>query len=235
MKRAHTTLLIVAALTAALTSCLNDDNKGSSGTVTPAQSFYNFATYNGSTTDGSSFTIVREGDAPSATITFTNTYTDKQLAKGNRVFMAYYTSSGQEFASGPGTLFALNNVTGDPLEAATDANSPTGSTPIKLTQVTNTGDYLNVVFQIPSNGNLKTLKLTEATDAQKPGWPILGLYVRTDNDQADYRYARVSFDIASVLAPAEVEGVRFICFDDKGMDTLRFSKAGGSSTIKPVN
>lgn len=217
-----------------LQSCSETNNSGTGSVVPPEDTFYNFATYGGSSGDASSFTVYREGDAGSATITFSQTFTTEQLKAGNRVFMAYTTLSGQPYASGPGTLYSLQNVTGGKTVEATGINRVRTSTPVKMTEMKRTGNYLNMVFQVPSSGQLMKLELTEAPNLKQPEYPMLGLYVKTDNENAGYRYARVSFDVADVLAPADVKGFKVEYFGDRGIDTLTFVKSSGAGTITPI-
>lgn len=228
-------LPMVAALAVlALQSCSDTDSPGTGGVVPPDNSFYNFATYGGSSGEGSSFTVYREGDAGSATITFSQSFTAEQLKAGSRVFMSYTTLSGQPYTSGPGTLYSLQNVTGGKTVPATGINRVRTSTPVKMTEMKRTGDYLNMVFQVPSSGQLMKLELTEAANLKDPEYPMLGLFVKTDNEMGAYRYARVSFDVTDVLAPADVKGFKVEYFGDRGIDTLTFVKSGGAGTITPI-
>lgn len=218
----------------AAASCSDSDNGGGGLTPPPTNSFYNFATYNGSTADASSFSVQREGDAPAATVTFSRTFTDKQLKPGNRVYMAYTTTSGQQYVSGPGTLYSLTDVTGGKPVPATSDNSVRRSSPIKLASMERTGNYLNLIFQVAAVQSLSKLQLTVKENPKEPEYPMLGLYVRGDNEDAAYRYARVSFDIKDVLAPADVQGVKVEYFGATGIDTLTFNKSNGAGTITPM-
>ncbi|MBJ2183945.1 MAG: hypothetical protein JFR38_05455 [Muribaculaceae bacterium] len=236
MKSISNTLstLAVAVLAGfAAVSCADTNNNGGGSVPLPDDMFYNFATYNGSAESSSSFTVQRDGDSGEATVTFSQTFTKDQLKAGNRVFMAYTTVSGQQYVSGPGTLYSLSNATGDAPVAATADNSVRLSTPVKMTEVKRTGDYLNMVFQVPAQRSLKRMLLTVAENKKDPAYPVLGLYVRSDDETGDYRYARVSFDIKDVLAPADVKGIKVAYFDEKGVDTLTFV-ANTGSVITPT-
>ncbi len=234
--RKSLSLLACAAVAcAAAVSCSDKGDEPGTGTVPPpGDSFYNFATYNGSADASSSFTVIREGDAGEATVTFSRTFKPEQLAVGDRVFMAYTTLSGKEYVSGPGTLFSVSNVTGGKPVAATELNRVQQSTPVKLALMKRTGNYLNMAFQVPSSGSLNRLQLTQRENTRHPEYPLLGLYVRTDNEMANYQYARVSFDVAGVLALPDAKGFQVEYFGDRGIDTLTFVKSGGIGTITPV-
>ncbi len=237
MKTIRKSLSLLACAAVACTaavSCSGDDNSGTGSVNPPTDSFYNFATYNGSSDDASSFTVIREGDAGDATVTFSRTFKEEQLAKGARVFMAYTTVSGKEYVSGPGTLYSLANVTGDKIVAAGENNRVRQSTPVKLALMNRTGDYLNMAFQIPSRGSVATLKLTQRDNLKNPEYPLLGLYVRSDDESANYLYARVSFDVSSVLALPDTKGFQVEYFGERGIDTLTFVKSGDIGTITPV-
>ncbi|MDE6452708.1 MAG: hypothetical protein K2L27_00735 [Muribaculaceae bacterium] len=229
----YKTSLYLLAAGVMLAACSTDDNSGGGTNPIPENSFYNFATYNGSSDKGSSFSVQPEGDGSSATITFSNTFTDKQLTVGNRVFMAYTTMSGQQYTSGPGTLYSISNANGGKPVAADASNRVKVSTPIKLTEMKRTGRYLNVVFQVPARNALNTLQLTEKPNEKEPAYPMLGLFVRTDSEQDNYKYVRVSFDVESVLEPADVKGFKVEYFGDGGVDTLTFAKGSGTGTIVP--
>jgi len=216
-------------------SCFNDDDDKGGSTLPPAADlFYDFATYNGSANNASSFSVQREGDSPEAVITFNRTFTDKQLKPGNRVFMAYTTMSGQRYVSGTGNLYAVSDATGGKPVAATDENRVNLSTPVKMTEMKRTGGYLNVVFQVPALQNLLKLQLTVKENEKDPAYPVMGLFVRTDDEFAGYQYARVSFDVKDVLAPADVKGLKVAYFGDNGLDTLTFVKGSGTGTITPA-
>ncbi|MDE6270833.1 MAG: hypothetical protein K2M12_08295 [Muribaculaceae bacterium] len=216
------------------TSCIKDDNGGTVGPTLPDNAFFNFATYNGSKEGQSSFTVQREGDAGSATITFGMAFNDQQLKPGTRTFISYTTATGQQYVSGPGTLYSCANVDGgDPVEA-TAANSVRLSAPIKLQTATRTGDYLNVTFEVPMNRRLLSIALTEAPNLKDPAYPVVGLYLVSDVEEGAWHQARVSFDIDDVLDEEGVKGVRFAYRGDTGLDTLTFNKTN-SGTITPIN
>ncbi|MDE6285677.1 MAG: hypothetical protein K2L99_01625, partial [Muribaculaceae bacterium] len=199
-RKSLSVLALAAMACAAAVSCSDKgDTPGTGTTPPPSDSFYNFATYNGSGDGSSSFTVIREGDAGEATVTFSRTFKPEQLAVGDRVFMAYTTLSGKEYVSGPGTLFAVSNVTGGKPVPATELNGVRQSTPVKLVLMKRTGNYLNVAFQVPSLGSLSRLQLTQRENPKNPEFPLLGLFVRTDSEMGNYQYARVSFDVKPVL------------------------------------
>ena len=113
-----------------MASCSGSESGG--GSVTPpANTFYSFATYNGSAEGKSSFDVQRDGNSPVATITFAREFTKDQLAAGTRVYIAYTTLSGQQYVSGPGQLYSITKVDGGKPVEATDANAVRLSSPIK--------------------------------------------------------------------------------------------------------
>ena len=128
--------VVLAMLAIVPVSCFNDDDDNVGTTQPPVDDmFYDFATYNGSSNDASSFTVQSEGDSPEATLTFGMTFTEKQLKPGTRVFMSYTTMSGQRYVSGPGTLYALSDATGGAPVAATDENRVNVSVPVKMVEM----------------------------------------------------------------------------------------------------
>lgn len=231
-KNVKLTLLAVAAILGmAMVSCFDDDDNNGGGTLPPDNTFYSFATYNGTSGSVSSFEVQRPGDATPATITFSMTFTDAQLKAGTRVYIAYTTTSGQQYASGPGTLYSVTKVDGGVPVPADEANRPGLSTPVKMEDMTRTGDYLNMVFQMSALKTLTHLELTEKENTKDPAYPILGLYVVTDSEDGTYKRFRASFDIKDVLEPAEVKGVKVTYFGDKGIDTLTFVKSNTGTII----
>lgn len=216
------------------TSCIKDNDGGDTGPALPDNTFFSFATYNGSADGQSSFTVEREGDAGSATITFGMAFNDQQLKPGTRMFIAYTTASGQQYVSGPGTLYSCSNVDGGEPVEATGANSVRLSAPIKLEEATRTGDYLNVVFKAPMNQRLLSVVMTEAPNLKDPAYPVVGLYVVSDVQEGAWHQARASFDIEDVLEEEGVRGVRFAYRGDTGLDTLTFNKSN-PGTITPIN
>ncbi len=237
MNRLRTLLFAIPAAALALAglgSCMGDDESGRPGSVIPDNAFYNFATYNGSDQNTSSFTVNRDGDAGSATITFARAFDDKQLKAGARVYMAYTTASGQQYVSGPGTLYSLADVSGGEPVEATEANSVRLSTPVKLREMKRTGDYLNIIFEIPVSSSLRAMKLTEAPNPKDPAYPVLGFYIVSDVQEGTFRQARVSFDVDDVLDAEGVKGFKVAYKSDaSGLDTLTFNKAN-TGTITPV-
>lgn len=229
------TLLTASAAVVAvfgIASCADSDSTPVNPPL-PTGAFYNFATYNGSDASACSFTVQREGDAGSAVITFAQTFTDKQIKTGDRVFMAYTTESGKQYVSGAGKLYNFVNVTGGKPVEATAANSARLSTPVKMEEMKRTGGYLNMVFRIPVNRNLKNLCLTEETNTKDPAYPVLALFIESDVQEGEYRQGRVSFDVTDVLAPADVKGIRVAYKGDAGLDTITFNKID-AGTIKPI-
>ncbi len=236
IRKSLSTLACAAVACAAAVSCSDKGDEPGTGTSTtpPDDSFYNFATYNGSGDNSSSFTVVREGDAGEATVTFSRTFKPEQLSVGDRVFMAYTTLSGKEYVSGPGTLFAVSNVTGGKPVTATELNRVQQSTPVKMVLMKRTGNYLNMAFQVSSLGSLSRLQLTQRDNIKNPEYPLLGLYVRSDSEMANYQYARVSFDVSGVLDLPDTKGFQVEYSGDRGIDTLTFVKSGGIGTITPM-
>lgn len=236
LKNVKLTLLAVAAiLVVAMASCFDDDNNTGGGTLPPDNTFYSFATYNGTSGSVSSFEVQRPGDGTPATLTFSMTFTDAQLKAGTRVFIAYTTTSGQQYQSGPGTLYSVTKVDGGTPVPANESNLLELSTPVKMEDMTRTGNYLNMVFQMSAITNLTRLQLTEKENTKDPAYPILGLYVVTDNIEGTYKFFRASFDIKDVLEPAEVKGVKVAYFGDKGIDTLTFVKSNAGTIIPTPN
>ncbi|MDE6135848.1 MAG: hypothetical protein K2F97_00035 [Muribaculaceae bacterium] len=236
LKNLKITLLAVAAvMAAAMASCFGDDNNTGGGTLPPDNTFYSFATYNGTSGSVSSFDVQRPGDGTPATITFNMAFTDAQLKAGTRVYIAYTTASGQQYQSGPGTLYSVTKVDGGVPVPATESNSPGLSTPVKMDEMTRTGDYLNMVFRMSAVNNLTHLQLTEKDNTKDPAYPILGLYVLTDSEDGTYKYFRASFDIEDVLEPAEVKGVKVAYFGDNGIDTLTFVKSNAGTIVPTPN
>ena len=117
---------------------------------------------------------------------------------------------------------------------ATDANAVRLSSPIKLAEMKRTGDYLNVVFQVSMLNTLMRVQLTEKENAKEPEYPMLGLYVLSDSELGQYRYARASFNVKSVLDREDVEGFKVEYYGDRGIDTLTFLKNSGPGTITPI-
>lgn len=237
MKILKNTISMAAAaiMAAAAASCSTDNSGGNGGGTMPDNMFYDFATYNGSTENSSSFEVQKNTDSGQATITFNNTFKDNQLKTGSRVYMAYTTLSGKQYQSGPGTLYVLRDVTGGAPVEATDELRVRASDAIKLAEMKRTGDYLNIIFQVPMSGSaLNRLALTQKPNEKEPAYPMLGLYVDTPNDMAPWQYVQASFDVSDVLAPADVEGFKVEYFDDKGIDTLTFVKnsMGGITPIE---
>ena len=216
-----------------MASCSGSESGG--GSVTPpANTFYSFATYNGSAEGKSSFDVQRDGNSPVATITFAREFTKDQLAAGTRVYIAYTTLSDQQYVSGPGQLYSITKVDGGKPVEATDANAVRLSSPIKLAEMKRTGDYLNVVFQVSMLNTLMRVQLTEKENTKEPEYPMLGLYVLSDSELGQYRYARASFNVKSVLDREDVEGFKVEYYGDRGIDTLTFLKNSGPGTITPI-
>lgn len=232
LKNLKITLLAVAAILAvAMASCFGDDNNTGGGTPLPDNTFYSFATYNGTSGEMSSFDVQRPGDGTPATITFNMAFTDAQLKAGTRVYIAYTTRSGEQYVSGPGTLYSVTKVDGGSPVPANESNHPGLSTPVKMDEMTRTGNYLNMVFQMSAINSLTRMQLTEKENTKDPAYPILGLYVRTDSEDGTYKYFRASFDIRDVLEPAEVKGVKVAYFGDNGIDTLTFVKTNAGTIV----
>ncbi len=216
-----------------MASCSGSESGGGSVTL-PSNAFYSFATYNGSAEGKSSFDVQRDGNSPVATITFAREFTKDQLAAGTRVYIAYTTLSGQQYVSGPGQLYSITKVDGGKPVEATDANAVRLSSPIKLAEMKRTGDYLNVVFQVSMLNTLMRVQLTEKENTKEPEYPMLGLYVLSDSELGQYRYARASFNVKSVLDREDVEGFKVEYYGDRGIDTLTFLKNSGPGTITPI-
>lgn len=224
-----TALALVAAA-----SCAGESVTPGPGNVIPDNAFYSFATYNGSNGSSSSFTVSREGDAGSATITFAMAFNDTQLKVGSRVYIVYTTASGQQYVSGPGTLYSCANVSGGEPVDADAQNSVRYSTPVKMKELKRTGDYLNMIFDIPVSSDLKALKLTEDENSKDPAYPVLGLYVVSDVQEGSWRQARVSFDIEDVIDGEDIKGFKVAYKDESvGLDTITFKKSN-TGTITPV-
>lgn len=185
-----------------------------------------FATYEGSTDFGSSFTTSAGNDSPLVTLTSTAVLKDDKYTKGDRYIIGYTNATGERYVSGPITLQMVMPIFNGKAERATaEAIEALTGDPIDVTLLERQGTWLNVEANGPIQAKPQTFGIyyDEATaDAE---YPDVYIGFRTDNTGGVQRQFYGSFSIAELWGKETSKGIRVICHSNGMVRRIVFTKS----------
>lgn len=145
IKKLLTLALALAALTG-FTACNSDSD---SDATDYREVCIDIVTYEGVSSEGSTFTFRKEGDSPLITLTASQSLSSLDFTKGSRILLQYTPHSGQQYLSGAITVLAAANVEGGgaPAETATaEQTRDWASDAVNMSLLMRSGTYLNMQF-----------------------------------------------------------------------------------------
>lgn len=227
------TLLLIVMAAVGLSSCNSNDGPGAG-----AEYFADFVTFRSVNAQGSVFTYREDGDSELITLTSPTALDLDEFKLGSRLVITYTTQSNTHGISEPITLIGASNVIGGgepPVSKAPDQTDNYASNTITYQGIARTGDYLNIVFSAPFNGqddSKTTLYLDPATlDSE---YPELHLVFGPFSFYATQQYMfYVSYSIESIWERPDVKGIKvYANTDNAEHKCVTFNKP--NQTIKPA-
>lgn len=225
--------LLIGAAALLATACSDDDNN----TNNPLDgTFSTFVTYEGSSDEGSSFTVTEPGTTRLSTFTSTKTFPtegENALQPHTRVLIYYKNESNKRYQSGYINLRGIAKIfNGDaPIKPQSDITG-LRTDMIDVQEAELSGTYINVVAAAnATTPAVFDVYIDEATVEEE--YPRAYVVFRTDSPNARQRMLYGSFDIAEVWNRATCRGIELHYMTIAGKKTATFPK--GSQSIKPMD
>ena len=138
-------ILGIAAAAFALTGC----NSSSDNDNDDKQIFVDVATLESNSTLGASLTLRKLNDSPLVTLTSPQQFDPSYFKVGKRVVIAYAPANGEQYVSGPVSIYSAVLAIGEgdkPEPGTAEATNNWASGQIKMISAWRTGKYLNLAF-----------------------------------------------------------------------------------------
>lgn len=218
-------LLLTAATSvlAAAPACSSDEPRPG----VPSDACYDFVTYDGSQSAGSTFAMQTGPDSP--TITYTSPYVlsrDSMIADGDRMIILYKRADeALPYTDGPIDLYGYRLLDNKP-QVIVHSDTAWASEPIKVVSMARTGNYINAQLQLSGATARTPFSLMMQADyiclASKK--PVVFITYHPSQPGDNYFTAYASFNIAKSWTLPSVEAIEVRYQSPEGMKSQIFYK-----------
>lgn len=227
MKRFHILCIFFVALV--LVACSDNDEPVSH---IPNTAVYDFVTLDSSSSEGSEFSMQKNGDSPliyySSNIDFSKVQTIKD---GDRLIICYNRTDGPTYSSGEIKIYGyvfLASTQQQMIVSSPNEYNDWKCSPLKPTALWRTGQYINIEAQLMVYRANKPESFVIVADEATLGdpYPELHLYYENqkDNDGLNSYSVFGSFDISQVWSSPSCHGVKIIYPSTSGFESSTFYK-----------
>lgn len=202
----------VAAVTLFATSCNNDDN-----TIPAGKSYIDFVTVRSASSNGAVFTFRKENDSPLVTLTTGQSFAQSGIKEGERIVINYAPESGEQYASGPVTVYqavATEGKGGAPAEKTASETRNWASDRVSMALVQRSGEYINLIFRASTMGDPKECAVYVDAETIGTETPHLHLIFEAANAaMGNEYYFYSSYSIAELWNAPTTKSVRIYYAD----------------------
>lgn len=204
-------------------SCGSND----AGTDLRDESCYDFATFVSSNDKGSVFTLRKAGDSPLVTLTSDARIDNMKLQAGTRVLIQYVPSGGQApYVSGPIDLLGIGRIINGAVEShPNDTIMSWPSSPIKLTSMNRSGEYVDIWAQGDFTTKINRFDLVADEETVDDAVPSLRLVFEGDRGIGYPHQIYASFDINDIWSMSSCRGIDITYLTAAGEQHLTLYKS----------
>lgn len=214
--------LVSAVLLLGVASCNSSD--GGKGIID--NPLYDFATLTAVGDNGSTFEVIKSGDAQPVYLTSNIKVDTKIVPVGQRLLITYQPTDGISYQSGPIDLYRYQQVINGDVETGTAAQWEAWRTQdVSLYYFTRTGKYLNAMVNVFVLNAPKTFTLVADEATLDDEYPVLHMIFISDTSMdGSMRTGYASWNIAKVWDRPTCKGVKVLVANIAGDKSYTFTK-----------
>lgn len=214
-------------------SCNSNNND-----IPQVKQYIDFVTVRSAASNGGVFTFRKENDSPLITLTSVQNFAQSIMKEGDRIVINYAPESGEQYVSGPVTIYQAVSTEGKgaaPVEKTASETHNWASDRVSMALAERSGEYINLIFTASTVADPKECAVYVDAETVGTATPHLHLVFEAGNASMgkDY-YFYASYSIADLWNDPATKSIRLYYPDPQQSENYTdFIKAGASDEPRP--